>query len=70
MHAQLEASQQLGDEAWAGDRTSTLCLVGRNLDATKLRARFGACLATAENYRRIVEGLRFKIGDAVDNIYI
>ena len=55
-----------GDEAWAGDRTSTLCLVGRNLDATKLRARFGACLATAENYRRIVEGLRFKIGDAVE----
>ena len=38
---------RFGDEAWAGDRVSELCRVGRNLDATRLRARCGACLASA-----------------------
>jgi len=66
----LDAKNAVGKyrDAWGSERERrcALCLVGRNLDARALRARFEACLATPANYQRIVEGLRFKVGDAVE----
>jgi len=55
-------------EPWAEDekRGCVLRVVGKDLDAGEVRASFAACLATEENYKRLVERLRFKLGDTVE----
>lgn len=58
---------EYGEKWKAGEaRTCALSVLGRNLDRTRLRARFEDCLATKRNYDRIVKEFRFKVGDAVE----
>ena len=47
------------------ERTCRLTFIGKNLDHAALRSGFMACLATAENYKKLSDSFRFKVGDAV-----
>ena len=47
-------------------RVCKLTFIGKHLDKPALRAGFESCLATAENFQKRNDLLRFRVGDRVE----